>query len=271
MFVRPLGEVSSDKLVYYGLWGGILGMSGSVLNDLYDADQIYDTLRGVNGNFTDMSDMEIWWECLCMPAEKLAGLVSLTKGAYFEQLIVEQTGGQLHEHFNHPDTDIFIDGTAFQIKATDSESYINSVDDGIPVIATSEIAEQTDAIDSGISNLEITESTVDALGGSVIDFGDMAFDGVVDGLGCLGFFATLHGINHASKIYNETGDAETAVGEGLELAVVSTVKGIVDTSEIVYKIATTRPVKAVSKGLLTVASRTAHWIDKKIIESGYKS
>jgi len=266
----PQPDKSPHQLAYIGLFGGVFGMSASIFDDLYSANNIYGVLRDVNNNFSEMSDLEIWWDCLCMPPESLAGLVSLTKGAYFEQLVADQTGGQLHEYFNHPDTDIIIDGTAYQLKATDSVGYINSVDDDIPVISTTEIAAQTDAIDSGISNLDITESTIDALGGSVIDFSDMALSGVVEGLGFLGLFATLKGINHASETYNENGDAETAVGEGIELAVMGTLKGVVDTSELAYKVATAKPVKAVGKGVLNLAIGTGKWLDKKITEAENK-
>ena len=60
-----------------------------------------------------------------------------------EQLIAADTGGELFEHFNHPGSDIVIDGVEYQIKATDSTSYINSVADDIPVISTSEVASET--------------------------------------------------------------------------------------------------------------------------------
>ncbi|MEZ5497411.1 MAG: hypothetical protein R3F25_11405 [Gammaproteobacteria bacterium] len=80
-----------------------------------------------------MSNSEIWWETLWMSPESHAGLVSLTKGAYFEQLVASDTGGQLHEHFNNPDTDIVLGGVEFQLKATESVTYINSVDEEIPI------------------------------------------------------------------------------------------------------------------------------------------
>ena len=127
-----------------------LSIPVSITGDLYSANAVFDALRGVNSNFENMSNTEIWWETLWMSPESLAGLTSLTKGAYFEQLVAGDTGGELFEHFNHADTDITIDGIEFQLKATDSVGYINSVDDDIPVITTSEVAAQSTAIDSGI-------------------------------------------------------------------------------------------------------------------------
>ncbi len=117
-----------------------MSLPASVWADVDNASNVYDALREVNGRYADSTDIEIWLDTLFMPAESLAGLASLTKGALFEQLVARNTGGELHEHFNTPYTDITIDGETFQIKATDSESYIDSVADGIPIIATSEIA-----------------------------------------------------------------------------------------------------------------------------------
>lgn len=256
-------EVKTDRFLQYSMWGGAFGMSASLINELYDSHQVYDALRNVNGNFEHMSDLDIWWECLWMPSEELAGLINLTKGAYFEQMVAEQYSGQLHEYFNTPDTDIIIDGIEYQIKATDSISYINSVNADIPIIATSEVSERMDLIDSGISNIDITQDTINALGGSVVDIGDVAFDGLLSSCGCLGFFATLHGINHASSQYEKTGDAGTAIEEGLGVAIVGTAKGIVDTSEMAYNIATSKPSKAIGRGMLKFAEGTARWMEKK--------
>ncbi len=122
-------------------WFAGLSIPVSITDDLYTANQVYDSLRAVNGNFENMSNSEIWWETLWMSPESHAGLVSLTKGAYFEQLVANDTGGELFEHFNNPGTDITIDGIEMQIKATDSVSYIATVDDEIPVIATNVVAE----------------------------------------------------------------------------------------------------------------------------------
>ena len=44
--------------------------------------------------------------------------------------------------------------------------------------------------------------------------GDTAADAILAGLGGLGFFATIQGINHASEKYENGGDAVEAVFEG---------------------------------------------------------
>jgi len=205
---------SDDLQLKSAAWGSTFGTSASLANDLYEAHGLYDALRKVNSNFSGLSDTEIWWETLWMSPESLTGLASLAKGAYFEQLVANETGGQLFEHFNHKDTDIIIDGVEIQLKATDSVSYVNSVDGNITVMATSEVADKTGAIDSGISNSDLTNTTDLALGGSVIDAGDATIDGLLTGVGCLGLMASINGINHGLKEYDEHGDIADATIEG---------------------------------------------------------
>lgn len=213
---------ASNKLLQKASWCSAFAISASLWDDFNRAGNIYDSLRSVNQNFQGMSDIEIWWETLWMSSDSLNGLASLTKGAYFEQLVAGDTGGALFEHFNHKDTDIIIDGVAIQLKATDSISYIESVDSGIPVIATSEVAEKTDAIDSGFLNAELSDSIDLALGGTVIDFADTTADTIFAGLGGLGLFATLRGIGHAARKFNNGGDGVEAIFEGTGIAIVGT-------------------------------------------------
>ena len=196
-----INDVHSDSTK--AAWLATLSVPFSIGNDLAAADQVYDSLRAVNGNFEGMTNSEIWWETLWMSSESLAGLSSLVKGAYFEQLVANDMGGQLHEHFNTPETDMVLDGMEFQLKATDSVAYINSVDEDIPIISTSEVANQTGAIDSGYSNDDLTTKVEQALDGGLIDAKDVAVDALITGVGSLGIFATMRGINHASARYDE--------------------------------------------------------------------
>jgi len=242
---------ASNELLQKASWFSAFTLSASLWDDFNRAGNIYDSLRNVNQNFQGMSDMEIWWETLWMSNDSLNGLASLTKGAYFEQLVANDTGGELFEHFNHPDTDIVIDGVATQLKATDSIAYIESVDSSIPVIATSEVAAKTDAIDSGFSNAELSESMDLALGGTVIDFADTTTDTIFAGFGGLGFFASLRGIGHAVRKFNNGGDRVEAVFEGAGIAIVGTAKGIVDASEMAYNIVTSRPCRFVARSVLS--------------------
>ncbi len=251
-------EEYDGSILTRALWLSAMSVPVSLWFDVDRASNVYDALRGVNGNFAGMSDSEIWWETLFMPAENLAGLVALTKGAYFEQLVVADTGGQLFEHFNHADTDIVIDGIAFQLKATDSVAYVASVDDDIPVIATSEVAFTTGAIDSGYGNEELTSVIDNALGGTIVDVGDTAGDAILVGLGGLGFFATIAGINHASAKYENGGDAVEAIFEGAGVAIEGTARSIVNAAEMGYKMLASRPSRFVGRCLL--------WVGKKLID-----
>lgn len=247
-------------------WFAGLSVPVSITDDLYSANQVYDSLRAVNGNFENMSNIEIWFETLWMSPESHAGLVSLTKGAYFEQLVADDTGGELFEHFNNPGTDITIDGIEMQIKATDSVYYIASVDDEIPVIATSEVAAQTGAIDGGYTNEELNNTVEQALGGGVIDAKDTAVDAILSGVGTLGIFATISGINHASERYNKGVDGVEAIFEGAGVAIEGTAKGLVDASEMVYKAAMSKPSRFVGRTLVKGLKK----LDEKLFEEPSK-
>lgn len=259
-------EQDNELPLKAALWLSALSVPVSLWDDFTTAGNIYDALRSVNGNYAGMSDAEIWLETLFLPAEQLAGLASLTKGAYFEQLVAADTGGTLFEHFNNPGTDIIIDGQAFQLKATASAAYVNSVDADIPVIATSEVAEQTRAIDSGYSNIELENSVDLALGGSVVDVKDTGVDALLAGVGGLGFFATIQGINHAGERYKNGGDGVEALFEGAGVAIEGTARALVGTAELGYKVLSSRPSRFIGRTLLAGLKK----LDDKMMEAGKK-
>lgn len=259
-------ENFDSDILQKSLWLSALSVPVSIWSDINRAGNIYDSLRGVNSNFAGMSDADIWWESLFLPAEHLAGLAALTKGAYFEQLVAADTEGLLHKHFNNPDTDIVIDGVAFQLKATDSEAYVYSVDETIPVIATSEVASTTGAIDSGYSNEEINTAIDDALGGTIVDIGDTAVDAILTGAGGLGFFATIQGINHASAKYENGGDAVEAVFEGAGVAIEGTARALVGAAEMGYNVLASRPSRFIGRTLLKGLEK----LDEKLFEETAK-
>lgn len=244
--------VDKNGLLKAAGWAGAFGLSYSMWDDFMTTHQVYDALRSVNGNFEGMSDSEVWVETLWMSESSLVGLASLTKGAYFEQLVANDTQGELFEHFNHPDTDITIDGIAYQLKATDSVSYVNSVEEGIPVIATTEVAEATGAIDSGFTNAELSADVDTAINGIGFDVSDTLADGIFTGLGGLGIFASLNGINHAVERYEKGTDGEQAIFEGIGVAIEGTAKAMVDAGEMVYNAAMSRPSRAVGRGIIKV-------------------
>lgn len=258
---EKIDDIDED-LFRKAFWFSMLSIPISAWNDFTTAHNIYDSLRSVNGNFEGLSDSDIWWESLFMSPESLAGLASLAKGAYFEQLVANDTGGELFEHFNNLGTDITIDGIEMQIKATDSVSYIASVDDEIPVIATSEVAEKTGAIDGGFTNEELTNLVELSLGGSVIDAKDTAIDAILTGAGTLGLLATINGINHAQEKFNSGVDGVEAIFEGAGVAIEGTAKGIVDASEMVYKAAMSKPSRFVGRTVLKGLKK----LDEKLFE-----
>lgn len=242
-------DLNSSDLLKKAYWLSALSVPVSIWGDVSRAGDVYDALRHVNANYADMTNSEIWWETLFISSDSLVGLASLTKGAYFEQLVASDTGGLLHEYFNHPDTDIVIDGVAYQIKATDSVSYINTVDEDIAVISTSEVALGSGSIDSGYSNEELTSAVDLALGGSIVDVSDTCADAILTGLGGLGFFATIEGINHASKKYENGGDALESMFEGAGVAIEGTARALVGTAELGYKVLSSRPSRFVGRTL----------------------
>jgi hypothetical protein len=228
--------LDGEDLIRKSFWCAILSVPVSVGLDLINAHNVYDSLRHVNKNYLDMSDGEIWWTTLWMAPEKLQGLASLTKGAYFEGLVAANTGGQLHEHFNHPGTDIVIDGVEMQIKATGSIDYINSVDDDILVIATSEVAAETGSIDGGYTNEELTDSVGLALGGSVVNIPDTAIDAILSGVGGLGIFATLKGLNSARQTYKKGGDNLESFMKGASVLITETLKTMVNAGAMAVEV-----------------------------------
>ena len=116
--------------------------------------------------------------------ESLTGHISNIKGIYFEQVYIDQLhdrgiSASLFEETNHPVVDISIDDDEiygdFQLKATDSVSYINEtleINPDVPVIATSEVASSFDTdmvIDSGLSNEELESEVVGQILGETIN------------------------------------------------------------------------------------------------------
>lgn len=257
-------DAVGNDMLKQGFLLASLSVPVSLWSDVNQAGDIYEVLRSVNGDYAGLSDAEIWWETLFLQSESLAGLISLTKGAYLEHIVATDTGGQLFEHFNHPDTDIVIDGVAFQIKATDSADYIHSVEDGIPVIATTEVANLTDAIDSGYRNEDLHEAVSLAVGGAVIDVGDTAVDAILTGIGGLGVLASLQGINHAVKQHENGGDPVEAMFEGVGIAIEGTARAAVNTLELGHNVITSRPSRFVGRQLLKALVA----LDNKMMSAG---
>ena len=183
----------------------IVGSIGAGLHGTESAAQslmVFDALRRVNSNFENATDGDIWFDMMLlnlMEPESYQGMVSLAKGAYFEQLVANDTGGVLHDSFNTPTTDITINGELVQIKATDTVDTINSIDPSISIIATSEVSERTTAMDSGYTNLETTRYTENALGGDPFDTSGSLVEGASFFAGSMGVFAIIRGLASAGQ------------------------------------------------------------------------
>lgn len=253
---------SSQQLLERAFWFSALSLPISIWNDASQASNVYGALRSVNSQYEGLTDSEIWWQTLFLPSEQLAGLAALTKGVYFEQLVAAEFQGDLHAHFNHADTDIVIDGIAYQIKATDSAAYIDSVEEGVPVIATTEIAESMQLIDGGFSNAELNNTIDLAIGGSVVDLPDTTSDAILAGLGGLGFFATLHGINHAAEKIQNGGDAAEALFEGAGVAIERSAMALVGLAEMTYNALNSRPSRFVGRLIVKGATGIGNRLSK---------
>lgn len=245
-----ISQKSASEILNVGFWFSALSIPVSMWDDFSDAGDVYDALRRVNSNYEGLSDTEIWLDSLLMNSSSLAGLVSLTKGAYFESLVASKTGGALFENFNHAGTDITIDGIEYQIKATDSVDYIYSVDEMIPVIATLEVAEKTGVIDGGYSDENLEIIVDNAMGGTVIDIHDRALDAWIAGLGGIGLMASFRGIDHAFKLVENGGDQVEAAMEGVVVAIGGTAKAAVGTAEVAYNIAMSAPSRFMGRAIL---------------------
>lgn len=256
-----------DRTLRNATWLAAFSVPVSAWNDFSNAGDVYDSLREVNSNYAGLSDFDIWLETLTMAPAELAGLGSLAKGSYFERLVESDLGGQRFEHFNHPDTDIVIDGTPYQVKATDSVSYVESVPDDIPVISTTEVAEITGSIDGGYLNAELTETVDLSLGGTVIDIGDTTVDAVLTGVGGVGVLALLRGVWSGAAHYKETGKALEALSTGLSTTAVSTARTVVNAAELAGRgtigLIRSRPVRFAGRMIVAGGRRVDDWLVEK--------
>lgn len=253
-----------DRILRNATWLAAFSVPVSAWNDFSNAGDVYDSLREVNSNYIGLSDFDIWLETLTMAPAELAGLGSLAKGAYFERLIESDLGGQRFEHFNHPDTDIVIDGIAYQVKATDSASYVESVPDEIPVISTTEVAEITGSIDGGYLDADLTQTVDLSLGGSVIDIGDTTVDAVLTGVGGVGILALLKGVWSGAAHYKETGNAVDALSTGLSTTAVSTARTVVNAAEIAGRgtigLIRSRPMRFAGRMMVAGGRKLDDWL-----------
>jgi hypothetical protein len=204
-FIKSLNISSDSEIMTAVMIATIFGATsaaGSIIESYSQSSIVYDSIRRVNSNYASLSDIDIWFKTLVLSIvdpSAYQGMVNLSKGAYFEQIVADNTGGVLHENFNTPDTDILIDGELYQIKATDNLDIIDSVNSSVKIISTTEISEHSRAIDSGYSNLDVTSNTENALGGDPFDTAGGISDGALLFSGSIGVIAVLRGLAAAGE------------------------------------------------------------------------
>jgi hypothetical protein len=240
-----LSSIAARQMVKASAIAGGLGIVFSAGYSFEKSMNVYDALRRANSNFAELSNEDIWFETMLLSIinpDSYQGMVNLAKGAYFEQLVANDTGGTLHDNFNTQASDMLLNGSLVQLKATDEQAVVSEIEPDITVIATSEVASKTSAIDSGYSNEQITQTTERALGGDVIDTSGSLSDGALIFSGGLGVLASLKGICVAGEYLDKnppkrTGDEFENLEEsltqltyasavGLEVAIVSTLEAL---------------------------------------------
>ncbi len=150
-----------------------------VKNDMIERSEVFEAVRRGYTELANSTDSEILVYFGASSADALKGHVSNIKGILLEQEIQDKLSNNgiesnIFEATNHPDTDLqILDGgnvlTEVQIKATDSQSYINEAlaeNPDIPIVATSEVATtmgSEEIINSGISNTVIEETVIETI------------------------------------------------------------------------------------------------------------
>ena len=142
-------------------------------------EDVFDAVRRGYNDLEDASGDEIKEYFSEISEENASGHVSHIKGILFEQeyvekLAIEGVEAKVFEATNHPITDIsIIDNgevvSEFQLKATESVSYINATleeNPDIVIVTTSEVAEILDSdmvINSGIEESILEEAVLDVV------------------------------------------------------------------------------------------------------------
>jgi len=163
--ISPEGVVAG---VFYSL------LTQTALDGSVEEKLVLDALKRSKTELHDASEKELSEYLSALTPEKQRGVANNVKGIYHELLWVEEynsthtdTYAELHGATNHAGSDVVIKSTEtneiqaeYQLKATDSKSYVAEHQDrygDIEVLPTNEVAEKMDIESSGISNAEITE------------------------------------------------------------------------------------------------------------------
>ena len=166
---------------------------------MINSENVFDAIRRGYNDLEESTPEEICAYFSDLEQSELVGHISNIKGILFEQEVVDALNEQgvsasLFELTNHPDTDLMILDSddvigEFQLKATDSASYISSTledNPDIPIITTHEVADDFDnssmIIDSGIDNEALTTAVSSVLSDNSDALADLTNDATSDAL-----------------------------------------------------------------------------------------
>ena len=213
----------------------------------YDAEnlnlldsQIIEALRRSNGHYADLSISEIGEHLSLYSDNQLQGIVNNVKGIAHEIKFrdLENTDGDnifatLFDQTNHPGTDVQIRDDIsghmdeVQLKATDSESYINDWVEEHPngkIVVTEEVAERLGLESSGFSNDEITyetEEVVDKLITASDDDSIWDYFPYISAISLSIVFYSIWKRYHKGQIDKQTCIKKCAKATGLKIAKIS--------------------------------------------------
>ncbi|GEM_PF-2260105 len=127
-------------------------------------EEVFEAVRRGYSNLENASDREIVAYFADIDEVEFAGHLSHIKGIAFEQELARATDGVLHEETNYEGTDLIIEGKEYSVKTGVSNQATNEdLEEGLKVIATSEIAAETEAIDGGMTIEEVTSQVSNGL------------------------------------------------------------------------------------------------------------
>lgn len=225
---------TSDRVYAEFVIAGVIYalLTNTAIDNTPESQIALDALRRMKNDWADISESQLSDELSAYEPEQLKGIANNVKGIYHELLFVDQYNNQNADTYaavfgetNHPGADIQIFSKytddvigEFQLKSSDSTSYITNHFERYPdidVLATSEVADKIDSVaSSGIDNSEITEkidTVLEQISTNTIT--DRAFDSMA--------FASLASAGKES--INILNGKQNVTGAGLEIVKTATI------------------------------------------------
>jgi hypothetical protein len=225
---------TSDRVYAEFVIAGVIYalLTNTAIDNTPESQIALDALRRMKNDWADISESQLSDELSAYEPEQLKGIANNLKGIYHELLFVDQYNNQNADTYaavfgetNHPGADIQIFSRytdevigEFQLKSSDSTSYITNHFERYPdidVLATSEVADKFDSVaSSGIDNSEITEkidTVIEQISTNTIT--DRAFDSMA--------FASLASAGKES--INIINGKQNVTGAGIEIVKTATI------------------------------------------------